>query len=806
MKKLLLFVLILTSSLSFGQDLQSLKKAQNQVKSIDLLSDQELLSYWSSAQKQGYTLNQLKTLARAQGASESDLAKFEKRIKKLTALDNSNSPENEISKTESDLTSIFGISKTTEEEEEEEKYSGLNIFGMSFFKNFKSVENSSTIPQINVATPSSYQLGPGDELTISIWGASENEYTSLVSREGVIRIDRIGPIYISGLTVSSAKKKIGRALSKIYSGINSSYESYQKVFFEVNLAKSRSIIVNLVGAVERPGVYTLSSMSSVLNALSAAGGPNENGSFRSVKVLRNGKLFKTLDLYDYFVKGFSPSITLRDQDVILVPNYTYRVFVRGEFKTVGIFEFLENEKISDLLSFTGGFNSFAYKDELFIKSISGINRRIQTVSSLNYSSSSISDGDLIEAKPISDKYNNRVTIEGAVFVPGDYPIESAATAFGLISLSQGPKEDALLSRAVIYRQIDGVEKKVISFSLSEILSKKSNIKLLPNDRVYVFSKTTLKDPVFVSIKGEVNKEGQYAYYKGMTAADLILMADGVTSKGNLETIDVFRVSYDNGEASFVSLKSGLGDVFNPLSIEGNLVLEKEDLVVIRPIEGLVKQESVLITGLIRKPGIYSLLSSKYSLYDLLNDAGGVLKDAALNGIKVKRINAAKSIIEEIANGKDSLGFAVKEQKEFLEFGVNIKALYKTQGKDFRYNVVLKNGDEISVPKVDNTIEVIGEVGQPTVLTYEKNMRAKDAIERAGGLNDLAKKSAVFIVYQNGNVKSTKTFLIFNKSPKLEPGAKVIVPARIPNPNKTSITELIGITSTLATLTVLIRSL
>jgi protein involved in polysaccharide export with SLBB domain len=215
---------------------------------------------------------------------------------------------------------------------------------------------------------------------------------------------------------------------------------------------------------------------------------------------------------------------------------------------------------------------------------------------------------------------------------------------------------------------------------------------------------------------------------------------------------------------------------------------------------------VLITGLIRKPGSYSLLNSKYSLYDLLNDAGGVLKDAALNGIKVKRINAAKAIIEEVANGKDSFGFAVKEQKGFLEFGVNIKALYKTQGKDFRYNVILKNGDEISVPKVDNTIEVIGEVGQPTVLTYEKNMRAKHAIERAGGLNDLAKKSAVFIIYQNGNVKSTKTFLIFNKSPKLEPGAKVIVPARIPNPNKTSLTELIGLTSTLATLTVLLRSL
>ena len=804
MKKLLLLFLILTSSLSFGQNLQSLEKAKNQIKSLDLLSDQELLSYWSNAQGQGYTLAQLKTLARAQGASESDIVKFEKRINKINSFNQSNEPEGAISAVESDLTSIFGVSKS--DSKGEEGYKGLNIFGMSFFEDFKSIDSSNTSPQINVATPSSYQLGPGDELKISIWGASENEYTTLVTREGVIKIDRIGPIFVSGSTVSSAKIKIGRALSKIYSGINSSGESYQKVFFEVSLAKSRSIIINLVGEIERPGAYTLSSMSSVLNALSAAGGPTENGSFRSISVLRKGKLYKTVDLYNYFVKGLYPSITLRDQDVVLVPTYKNRVFVGGAFKTTGIFEFLHEEKISDLLSFSGGLNSFAYKKELFIESVSGINKAIKVISSTKFSQSIINDGDKIQAKSISDKYTNRVTIEGAVFVPGDYSIKSAMTVFDLISLSQGPKDDALLSRAVIYRQIDGKEKNMLSFSISEILSKKSNIKLLPNDRVYVFSKNTIEKSVFVSIKGEVNRGGEYAYYKGMTVADLILVADGTTSKGSLVEIDVFRASYGEGESPFISLQTRLGDAFNPLSIEDSLELEKGDLVVIRPLEGLVEPEAVLITGLVKKPGIYSILNSKYSLFNLLTDAGGTLKNAALKGIKIKRRNSSKKIIEDAVNDKDSLGFAVREQKEFLEFGVNIEALYKTQGKDFRYNVILKNGDVISVPKIDNTIEVIGEVGQPTAFAYEKNMRARDAIQRAGGYNDLAKKSGVFVVYQNGNVSSTKTFLIFNNSPKLEPGAKVVVPARIPNPNKTSLTELIGLTSTLATLTVLLRSL
>ena len=205
---------------------------------------------------------------------------------------------------------------------------------MSFFNNAKEQDDPGMSPQINIATPSYYQLGPGDELKVSVWGASENEYAFEITREGTIKIDRVGPVYVSGLTLLGAKKKIGTALSKIYSGISSSNESYQKVFFNVSLSKSRSIIINIVGSVERPGTYALSSMISVLNALYAAGGPTENGSFRAIQVLRNGKVYKSVDLYNYFVKGLFPSITLRDQDVILVPSYKNRVFINGEFNVL----------------------------------------------------------------------------------------------------------------------------------------------------------------------------------------------------------------------------------------------------------------------------------------------------------------------------------------------------------------------------------------------------------------------------------------------------------------------------------------
>ena len=351
MKKLLYIFFLLISSTIVSQGVSSLmqKAAQNNpVQELEKMSDQELLSYWNQAQEQGYTLNQLKTLARAQGASESDLAMFEKRIKDLSGSTKSADPVT----IEESLSSIFGITKGSEDEFdfdlEDESYT-LPIFGMDFFKSKPDSSTPNSSPQLNIATPSTYQLGPGDEISISIWGGAENEYNTIINTNGFIKLDRVPPIYLSGYSIFSAKKRIGNALSKIYAGINSTSESYQKVYFDIALKNTRSIVLNIVGNVMTPGTYTLSSMTSPLNALYAAGGPNDNGSFRNIKILRNGKTFKTIDLYDYFAKGVYPTLSLRDQDVILVPSYSKRVFINGEFKQEGIFELKENETLEDLL-------------------------------------------------------------------------------------------------------------------------------------------------------------------------------------------------------------------------------------------------------------------------------------------------------------------------------------------------------------------------------------------------------------------------------------------------------------------------
>ena len=811
MKKLLYIFFLLITSTIVSQDVSSLmqKAAQNNpVQELEKMSDQELLSYWEQAQEQGYTLNQLKTLARAQGASESDLAKFEKRINGLSGSTKSVAPVT----IEDSLSSIFGITKDSEDEFdsdlEGESYT-LPIFGMDFFKSKPDSSSPNSSPQLNIATPSTYQLGPGDEISISIWGGAENEYNTIINTNGFIKLERIPPIYLSGYSIFSAKKRIGNALSKIYAGINSTSESYQKVYFDIALKNTRSIVLNIVGNVMTPGTYTLSSMTSPLNALYAAGGPNENGSFRNVKILRNGKTFKTIDLYDYFAKGVYPTLSLRDQDVILVPSYSKRVFINGEFKQEGIFELKEKETLEDLLVFSGGFSSFAYKNKLFVESISGVFKQIKTFDKTDFDKSFLNDGDVITANPVSDKFLNKVSIEGAVYLPGDYQIESVKTIKGLISAASGLKENAQNSRAFLIRKKNGIMQEMISIDLNNVLNKEKDISLSNGDKLIISNKEDLKEKSSVFIKGEVNEPGKYPFYQGMTVADLVLSASGFKNSANSKQIDLYKLTYDPTGKSPIELKqASLNIDFSVNNETNNLTLDNDDMVIVRSKEGFKqKKDYVTLSGLVKRPGEYGVIDDSYSLYDLLADAGGLLPNASLNGLKIRRLNSFKEESEEIFNSLDSLNIEKAEIKEFIEFGVDAKKLFETKGEDPRYNVILKNEDEISVAKIENTIEITGEVQQPTVINYEKGLTVGQAIINAGGVNDLAKKGGTFVVYQNGRVKSNrKYFLIFNSMPKLEPGCKIIVPRKVENPNKTSLGEIIGLTSTLASLAILIRSL
>ena len=801
---------MLIPSILFSQDISDLQN-----KKLNDLNDSELLSYWTEAQKNGYDLDQIKILARAQGVSEAEIQEFENRIKDITSEMKQDDDDNLFD--EKKLTSIFGKkieNKNEVSDQDDFKISNLPIFGYNFFNN----ENINSAPQLNIATPSSYELGPGDEVLVSIWGASENEYSSNISREGYIKIERIGPVYVSGLTITEAKNKLVRTLSKIYSGLNLSNNSDFKVFLDLSLINNRSIVVNVTGNVVAPDTYTISSLSSVLNVLYAAGGPNDSGSFRNIKIIRGGKEIKNIDLYDYFSSGKLETFSLRDQDIINVPSYENRVFVNGEFKTIGIFETKNDEKISDLIEFNGGITSFGYKDKVFIKRIDGLNRKIDDVDSENFKNFILRDGDIIEARPVSDTYTNLISIEGAITVPGEYSLSNAKNINDIIEKAGGLLDYAIDERAYIIRKVNGIEDEIISFNFSNA----QNIVPKAEDKIIISSKIDLARTQKVSIKGEVSEPDNYPFFDGMTLIDLILISKGITLKGDLKNISIYRSTYDESRQNPVqTINVSLDSDFSKIDSDNNINLEEDDLVVVREKLGYQDKEFVTVEGLVKFPGTYAIKSNNYTVHDLVQDFGGFLEDASLDGVKIVRENKLDEIINQEEDegleeeedsailfglsNKDSLNIRL-EIKPFIEFGVNIKQILKTNGSDPKYNVVLKSSDKIVVPRKDNSIEITGAVQQPSAVTYSNSLTTISSINRAGGFSENAKKNSVYVVYQNGNVASTKSFLFFKNYPKLEPGAKIIVPKKNIIRNSTSVGEIVGYTTSLVSIIALIKSL
>ena len=353
----------------------------------------------------------------------------------------------------------------------------------------------------------------------------------------------------------------------------------------------------------------MSSLSSVLNVLYAAGGPNESGTFRNIKIIRGGEEIKNIDLYDYFSSGKLETFSLRDQDIINVPNYENRVFVNGEFKTTGIFETKNDEKISDLNEYTGGVASFGYKDKIFIKRINGLNRKIEDVSSENFKNFKLKDGDIIEARPVTDSFTNLITIEGAVAVPGEYSLSNVENINDIIEKAGGLLDYAIKERAYIIRKVSGIEDQIISFNFSN----SKNIFPKAEDKIIISSKIDLTRTQNVRIEGEVFEPNNYPFFNGMTLIDLILVSKGVTLKGDLKNISVYRSTYDESRQNPVqTLKITLDSDFSKIDSVNNIKLKENDLVVVREKLGYQDKEFVTVEGLVKFPGTYSIKTVSYT--------------------------------------------------------------------------------------------------------------------------------------------------------------------------------------------------
>ena len=759
-KKIFFIALFFLSFNSFSQNI-------DQIRSVaDFSSESELVSYVDKAKLKGLNLIQIEKLAVAQGAKPSE-------IQLLRKLWNSNTNESSVDSNLKGTTieSSFGIVEDGVEDEVEDEVMKNEVkrFGSDFFNN----KNISEAPQLFIATPSDYRLGPGDELIINLYGASENTYSVEISRNGTLKIDRAAPIYLSGLSINSAKKRLIKSLSKLYTGLLSSDE-LNKVELDLSLSKARSVVVNITGQVTAPGTYTISGFSSVLNALYAAGGPNEVGSYRNIKLLRNGKVYKTIDLYDYFVGGVYPNLYLRDQDVILVESYSSLVNIDNGFKINGLFEIKEEEKLSDLIKFSGGFSSDSYKDKVFINRIDSYSRSIVEYSTENYDKANLNDGDLISAKTVVDFVENSVSIQGAVYLPGIFDISNVMSVKQLIESSRGVTPDAL-SKAFLYRTNNGVQDEIISLNLDN--KSDLSIQLFKNDALYIPSANDIALDQVIEIKGEVNNPKEVEFKEGLTIPDLIILSGGLTPYANPKDIRIFRNISQKGNQNIT--EEIIVEVNENLIPNKKIILQPDDIVTVNTFSYRKDNKFYTIEGELALPGLYSIKNQNYSVYDAINDNVEFLKSSSVDGISIVR---------------DSIRIPVNGSKLI------------SQGSNSKFNFELVSGDKIIIPAINNTVLISGEVQQEGIINIDKPINAKAAIESVGGFTNKSVKKEVYVEYQNGLRKTTRNFLFFKFYPRVLPGSKVIVPEKDESRNKTSVGEIVGYTTSLVSIIALIKSL
>ncbi|SDW45299.1 protein involved in polysaccharide export, contains SLBB domain of the beta-grasp fold [Lutibacter oricola] len=797
LKSLIIVAFLFVSQFMIAQGIDA---SQLSKINVDDLSDAQIESYWNRAKEQGYSISQLEVIAASKGMSATQISKLKQRINSLgtssSIIQNSN-VSIETTVPVSDLEK-FGL--TGGEDKNVEK---SLLFGYDFFSN----PNISFTPNLNVATPASYQIGPGDELMIDIWGAAENTYKKVVGKDGAIRIESIGPVYVSGLSIDKAKAKITSYLKRIYSGISASNGSYNKVYAEISLANVRTVQVNIIGEVKVPGTYSLSALSSVLNALYAAGGPTENGTFREIKIVRSGQTLPNFDIYKYLIQGDEEgNVLLRDQDIIIVQPYVSKIKVEGSVKRPGVFELKKGETISDLVSYFSGFTSNAYKNRIIVERVNGTQKEISEVVFKETPNFLLNDGDKITIGRIVNRFENRVSIGGAIYRPGYFELTKDLKLSALINKAEGVKENAFTGRGIIYRTIDDVNQEMVSFSVKDILSKASDLNLKREDSVHIFKNENLKEEYTLSIDGAVNNPQTIPFIEKMQIEDFIAVSGGFTEGADVNVIDISRRINDD---RFETISKNISkSTTKKLNSKDDFYLEPFDKVSVRYLKGYTKQRNVSVKGEVIYPGAYSIGNKDERVSDLLEKAGGLSPYAYIKGATLIR-KTNKLIEKEQLNllneigAKDSLVEQEVHKKE-LSIGVDLKEIMNAKGKKSKYDLILEEGDVLFIPTEKQTVEVRGEVLAPTIIRFDKKQSFKEYINGSGGFSESAKKSKTYVVYANGDVKSTRNFLFFKSYPKIEPGAVILVPHKAAK-RGTSIQEIIGISTALGTLGLLINS-
>ena len=694
------------------------------------------------------------------------------------------------------------------------------VFGREIFSN----KNLSFEPDLNIPTPKNYILSAGDELLINVWGDSELNLKLKVSPEGTILIPNLGPVSVSGLTIETAENRIRQELGRIMSTLSGNTDG-ANTFVSVSLSQIRSIKVNIVGEVVAPGTYTLPSFATLFNALYAAGGVNEIGSLRGIKVYRNSKEVAKLDVYDYLLNGkYNTNIRLEENDMVIVSPYDQLAVVRGKVKRNRIFEMKKGETLQQLLNMAGGFTGDAYKKDVRIKRKADSRYQIATVTEDKYPTFAMMDGDSLLVDSVIPFYENRLIVTGAVWRPGEYELNGTVhTVKGLINQAAGLKGDEFTGRAQITRLNPDFTTTVIAVDIRGILNGTSpDIELKPEDILNIPSLFDLREPYTIKVSGAVNYvDTVLPYRNNLTVEDAIMMAGGLKESAATVNVEVARrikdtKTYENSNRTAEVFNFELNDNLGLISVDGKnsnsvFTLEPFDEVYVRFSPGYQEQQVVKVDGEITFSGDYVLAEKNSRLSNIIAKAGGITPDAYVKGASLKRqltedeMRRLETLLQLSANkqSRDSVALSLENIKDY-SVGIDLEKALANPGS--AHDVVLRDGDELYIPQFQSTVKINGAVTYPNSVTYTNGMSVGDCLSQAGGYNDIARKYPI-VIYMNGKVATTKkSFIFFKRYPKVEPGCEIVVPTKTQRDRKTSLAEVLSIASSTTSMAAMVTSI
>lgn len=790
---------------SFGQVVQGTDVSKIV---IDELSDEQIVQLINRMNLSGQSESELERKALEAGFTETQVSRLKERIASIKEKQGDNKKNNNQNNTKDD-----GNDRNNRSENRNSSNTNVGsqrknkVFGSEFF----SSQNITFEPNLKIATPSNYILGPGDKVNLDIFGYSDVQYKLEISADGFIRIPNVGPVYVSGLSFEEARVKVKNQLATVFSGIKTGNTSFQ-----MSLGEVRSIRVTIIGEVTTPGSYTVPSLATIANALYLSGGPSLNGSFRKIDLVRNGKTATTFDFYDFLLRGdLSKNLLLRDQDVIRVHAYETRMELTGAVKRQAIFEVKNNETLKDVINYAGGFADTANKELVTIYRISGSEREIVTVPFAKLDSYSITTGDSVVVNGVTKRFKNRVSVNGAVSYPGNYSLLQAPTVKDLLE-SAHLLENAFRGHAVIRRLTEDYVPSIIDFNVSDALSGKNNPALIREDSLYIFYQNDLHEQYNVVVNGAVNKPGVYDFAPGMKLQNLLLMAGGFSDGASSKRVEIARrirtaengSTIDSGNYAIVKVVD-LGKNYSELNSEAaDYQLQSFDVVSVRKAPSYKEQINVKVEGEVYYPGTYTIQSRTERLSDLIRRAGGLKAEGFAEGALLKR-NTFENKKDSVAErskldlfGKQSKDTSLRNDEQ-KPVGIRLNEALAVPGS--LYDIYLEEGDILKIPKKLQTVQTFGAVNVAQKIVYRPGMNLHDAVEESGGFAIGAIRGRSYVIHANGEVSGTHRFLFFKTYPKLRPGTEIYVPTRGPRKPMTA-AELVGISTSIVGLGVLLLTL